>query len=120
MMKTLVLGIILFLLFSASGVSIAQPFGGHGVVSPPGEVTTGLVDGGFHFHGNPAEDHSIFESLEHDSYKYYALHGYEHLRSEKFGDLDRFRDTRYPKDQPDSRPSFDSFFGVKSYNPLKW
>ena len=120
MKKTVLVGIILFLIFLVPGDTLGQPFGGHGVVSPPGEATAGLVDGGLHFHGNPAEDHYMFESLEQDSYQYEALHGYEHYRSKELQSFDRFRDIQYPKDQPDSRPSSDSFFGVKSHNPLKW
>jgi hypothetical protein len=120
MKKALLLSIILFLLFSAPGVSKAQPFGEHGVVNPLGGITAGPVNGGLHFHSNPSEDHYAFESLEHHSYQYYALHGYEHYRGEELQHFDRFRDIQYPKDQPYSRPSFDSFFGVDSYNPLKW
>jgi hypothetical protein len=111
---------ILFLLLSAPGGSIAQPFGGHGLVNPLGGVTVGPVNGGVHFHGNPSEDHYAFESLEHDSYQYNALHGYEHYRSKELQRFDRFRDIRYPSYQPDYRPSSDSFFGVEYYNPLKW
>jgi hypothetical protein len=62
----------------------------------------------------------LFESLEHHSYQYHILHGYKHYRSKELGDLDRFRDLRYPKDQPEYRRGFDSFFGVKSYDALKW
>jgi len=120
MKKTLLLSVFLFLVCSAPGVSTAQPFGGHGVVSPPGETTAGLVDGGLHFHGNPAEDHSMFESLEQDSYQYEALHGYEHYKGKGLQNLDPFNDIRYPKEKPNSHPGFDSFFGVKPSNQLKW
>ena len=120
MNKTLLLSIILFLVCSAPGVSIAQPFGGHGVVSPAGEATAGLVDGGLHFHGNPAEDHYMFESLERHSYQYEALHGYEHYKGRELQNPDRFKDIRYPKQKPDSRPGSDSFFGAEYNNPLKW
>lgn len=118
MKKTLLLSTILFLLLSAPGVGEAQPFGGHDVVRPLGGITAGPVNGGLHFHGDPSEDHYAFESLEHHSYQYYALHGYKHCRGEELQNSDRFRDLRYPKDQPYSRPGFDSFFGVQSYNPL--
>ena len=122
MRKTLLLGIILslFLLLAVPGDTLGQPFGGHGVVSPFGEVTLGPADGGLHFHINPSEDHSMFESLEHDSYQYGALQGYEHYRSKELQSFDRFRDIQYPKYRPDYRPSFDSFFGVEYFNPLKW
>jgi len=120
MTKTLVFGIILFLLFSVPGDSLGQPFGGHSVVSPLGEVIGGPMNEGLHFHNNPAEDHYAFESLDRHSYQYEALHGYEHYRSKELQRFDRFNDIRYPNSQPDYRPRSDSFFGVKSYNPLKW
>ena len=120
MTRTLVFAIILFLLFSVPGDSLGQPFDGHSVVSPLGEVTAGPVNGGLHFHGNPSEDHYAFESLEHHSYQYYALHGYEHYKGKGLQNLDTFRDIQYPKEKPNSPPGSDSFFGVKSYNPLKW
>jgi len=120
MRKTFLVGMILFLIFLVPEDTLGESFGGHGVVSPLGEVTAGPVNGGLHFHSNPAEDHFIFESLERHSYQYEALHGYEHYRSKELQSFDRFRDIQYPKDQPDSRPSSDSFFGVRSYNPLKW
>jgi len=120
MKKTILLSMMLFLLFSAPGVSIAQPFDGHGLVNPLGGVTAGPVNGGLHFHGNPSEDHSAFESLEHDSYQYYALQGYEHYRSKELQRFDRFRDIQYPKNEPYYPSSLDSFFGVDCYNPLKW
>lgn len=120
MKKTLLLSLILFLLFSVPGDAIGQPFGGYGVVSPPGEATAGLVNGGVHFHGNPSEDHFIFESLEHHSYQYEALQGYEHYKRKDLQNLGRFKDVRYPKNEPYSPPSLDSFFGVESSNPLKW
>jgi len=118
MKKTLLLSIIFILLFSAPEVSNAQPFGGHGVVNPLGGISAGPVKGGLHFHGNPSEDHYAFESLERHSYQYEALHGYKHYRGEEPQRLDRFKDIQYPKDQPYSRPGFESFFGVESYNPL--
>ena len=120
MTKTLVFGIILFLLFSAPGDSLGQPFGGHGVVSPLGEATASPVNGGLHFHSNPADDHYMFESREQDSYQYEALHGYEHYNGKGLQNLDPFRDIRYPKEKPNSHLGSDSFFGVKPYNPLKW
>ena len=122
MLKTVLLEIILFffLLLSVPGDTLGQPFGGNGVASPRGEVTTGLVDGGLHFHGNPAEDHFLFESLEHHSYPYYALHRYEHYRSKELQSFDRFRDIQSPKNKPYHPSNFDRFFGFKSYNPLKW
>jgi hypothetical protein len=122
MKKTLLLGIILSLclLLWLPGDSSGQPFGGYGVVTPPGGATVGLVDGGLHFHGNPADDHSMFESLERDSYQYEALHGYEHIRSDKLKEVDRFKDVRNSTDRRDSRSSRESFFGVDSVNPLKW
>jgi len=120
MKKTILLSILLFLFFSAPGVSVGQPFDGRGPASILGGVTAGPVVGGPHFHINPSEDHYAFESLERHSYQYDALHGYEHYRSERPQRLDRFKDIQYPKDKPDDRPGFDSFFGVESYNPLKW
>jgi len=121
MKKTLLFGTILFLLLSAPGVSKAQPFGAHGPANPLRGVIVGPVNGGLHFHINPFEDHSAFESLEHDSYQYYALHGYEYYnRSEKLPRLDRFKDIQYPKNEPYIQPSSDSFFGVEYDNPLKW
>lgn len=119
MKKTLLLSIILLVLFSAPGVSQCQPFGGHSVVNPLGGITAGPVNGRPHFHGNPSEDHYAFESLERHSYQYEALHGYKHYRSEELQRLDRFKDIQYPKDQPYSRPDFERFLGVESYNPLK-
>ena len=120
MKRMLLLSIIYFLLFSAPGFSIAQPYARHGSVNPLGEVTTGRVDGRLHFHSDPSEDHYAFESLEHHSYQYYALHGYEHYKGKGLQNLDTFRDIQYPKEKPNSPPGSDSFFGVKSYNPLKW
>jgi hypothetical protein len=120
MKKTLLLGALLLLLFSAPRVCMAQPFGGLGFVNPLGGVSHGLGNGGFHFHINPAEDHYAFESLERHSYQYEALHGYEHIKSEKLQQFDRFKDMQYPKDQPENRSSYESFFGVESYNPLNW
>jgi len=119
MNKALLLGIIPFLIFLASGDSLGQPFGRHGVVSPLGQVTASPVNGELHFHSNPAEEHYAFESLEHHSYQYYALHGYEHYKAKGLRSLDPFRDIRYPKDKANSRPGSDSFFGVKSYDALK-
>src|SRR5512136_194331 len=120
MKKTLLLGAILFLLFSTPGVSVAQPFVGNPFANPLGGASPGLVNGGFHFHINPSDDHYAFESLERHSYQYEALHGYEHIKSDKLQQLDRFKDIQYPKDQPVTRSSYDSFFGVESYNPLDW
>lgn len=120
MNKAVMLSLMLVLLLSAPGITMAQPSSGHGVVSPAGEATTGLADGGLHFHDNPAEDHYMFESFERHSYQYEALHGYEHYRGDELKRLDRFEDIRYPKDKPDSRPSSDRFFGAEYHNPLKW
>jgi len=120
MTKTLVFGIILFLLFSAPGDSLGQPFAGHGITTRLGEVTAGPVNGGLHFHSNPSEDHFIIESLERHSYQYEALHGYEHYKGKGLQNLDPFNDIRYPKEKPNSHPGFDSFFGVKPSNQLKW
>jgi hypothetical protein len=120
MKKGILLSMVLFFVFSAPGVSAAQPFVGSGPANPLGGASPGLVNGGFHFHINPSDDHYAFESLERHTYQYEALHGYEHIKSEKLQQSDRFKDIQYPKDQPDTRPSSDSFFGVESYNPLKW
>jgi hypothetical protein len=117
MNRTLLFSVILFLLCSAPGVSTAQPLGGHGVVNPLGGAITGTANGGLHFHINPSEDHPMFESLERDTYQYYALHGYEHYRGKDLQQVDRFRDIQYPKNQPYYPSRFDSFFGVDSYNP---
>ncbi|MGE5842884.1 MAG: hypothetical protein ACM335_11430 [Deltaproteobacteria bacterium] len=118
--KTILFAAILFVLFSAPGVSTAQPFDGHVPIDQPGIASPGLLDGGFHFHTNPADDHYAFESLERDTYQYRALHGYKHNKGDELRRMDRFEDIRYPKNKPDSRPGSDSFFGVKSHNPLKW
>lgn len=120
MKKTILLSIVLFLLFSAPGVSIGQPFDGRGLANPLGGVTVGPVNGGHHFHINPSEDHYAFESLERHSYQYDALHGYEHYRGEELKRLDRFKDIQHSNDKPGYRPGSDSFFGVESYNPLNW
>ncbi len=120
MKKTLLLSVFLFLVCSAPGVSTAQPFGGHGVVNPLGGATVGLANGGVHFHSNPSEDHSILESLEHHSYQYDALHGYEHIRSKELQHFDRFRDIQYPKNEPYHPSSLGSFFGVEYDNPFRW
>jgi hypothetical protein len=120
MKRILLLGTIFFLLFLTPGVGMAQPFVGSGPANPLGGASPGLVNGGFHFHINPSDDHYAFESLERHSYQYEALHGYEQIKSERLQQFDRFKDIQYPKDQPDTRPSSDSFFGVESYNPLKW
>jgi hypothetical protein len=85
-----------------------------------GGTSPGLANGGFHFHTNPVDDHFAFESLDRHTYQYEALQGYEHIRREKLQEVERFKDIQYPKDQPESRSSSESFFGVKSYNPLKW
>jgi hypothetical protein len=120
MKKTLLLGAILFVLFLAPKVSIAQPYVASGSVSPLGGASPGLANGGFHFHINPSDDHFAFESLDRHTYQYEALHGYEHLKSDRLQQVDRFKDIQYPKDQPPTRYSYDSFFGVESYNPLDW
>jgi hypothetical protein len=120
MKKVLLLGTIFFLLFLTPRVGVAQPFVGSGPANPFGGASPGLVNGGFHFHINPSEDHYAFESLDRHSYQYEALHGYEHIKSEGLQHPDRFRDIQYPKDQADNRSSGESFFGVESYNPLKW
>jgi hypothetical protein len=118
---TLLLSMILFfLLFSAPEVSIAQPLGGNGFVNPLGGVPAGVVNGGFHFHINPLEDHPAYESLDKDSHQYYALHGYEHYRGKDLQQVDRFPDIQYPKHQPYIPFSSESFFGVEIDNPLKW
>jgi hypothetical protein len=120
MKKVLLLSTILFLLLLTPRVGMAQPFVGSGPAGPLGGASPGLVNGGFHFHINPSDDHAAFESLERHSYQYEALHGYEHLKSEGLQQVDRFKDIQSPKDQPDTRPSTDGFFGVESHNPLKW
>jgi hypothetical protein len=120
MKKTLLLSTVLFLVCSAPGVSIAQPLGGTTFVNPLVGTPPALVNGRFHFHITPLEDHPAFESLDKDSYQYHALHGYEHYRGKDLQQVDRFRDIQYPKDQPDYRSSYDSFFGVESSNPLRW
>jgi hypothetical protein len=120
MKRVLLLGTIFFLLFLTPRVGMVQPFVGSGPANPLGGASPGLVNGGFHFHINPSDDHAAFESLERHSYQYKALHGYEHIKSEGLQQVDRFKDIQSPKDQPDTRPSSDGFFGVESYNPLKW
>jgi hypothetical protein len=120
MKKTLLLGVILFVLFSAPKISMAQPYVGSGSVSPLGGASPGLTNGGFHFHINPSDDHFAFESLDRHRYQYEALQGYEHIKSEKLQQVDRFKDIQYPKDQPENRSAYESFFGVESYSPLKW
>jgi len=120
MKKILLVGTIFFLLFLTPKVGMAQPFVGSGSVNSFGGASPGLANGGFHFHINPLDDHYAFESLERHTYQYEALHGYEHIQSGGSQRPDRFKDIQYPKDQPDTRPSSDSFFGVESYNPLKW
>ena len=120
MKKTILLGAILVLLLSAPRVGIAQPLAGSGFVNPLYRGSPGLANGGFHFHINPLDDHSAYDSLDKDSYQYYALHGYEHYRGKDLQPVDRFPDIQYPKDQPDARSSYDTFFGVESYNPYKW
>ena len=112
--------ILLFLTVFAVGEAAAQPFGGTTFVNPLGGGPPALVNGGFHFHINPSEDHFAFESLERDSYQYYALHEYEDYKGKDLQQVDRFNDIQYPSYKPEYRPSFDSFFGVESYNPLKW
>ena len=42
------------------------------------------------------------------------------IRSKELQNFDRFRDIQYPKSEPYSPSSFDSFFGVEYQNPLKW
>jgi len=120
MKKGILVSMVLFFVFSAPGVGMAQPFVGSGSVNSFGGASPGLANGGFHFHINPLDDHYAFESLERHTYQYEALHGYEHIQSGGSQRPDRFKDIQYPKDQPDTRPSPDSFFGVESYNPLKW
>jgi hypothetical protein len=120
MKRVLLLSTIFFLLFLTPKGGMAQPFVGSGPANPFGGASPGLVNGGFHFHINPSEDHYAFESLERHSYQYEALHGYEHIRGEGLQQVDRIRDIQYPKDQPDYRPSYDSFFGVGYYDPYKW
>jgi hypothetical protein len=121
MKTTVVLGAILLLLPVLVPVdAAAQPFGGTTFANPLGGVPPALVNGGFHFHINPSEDHFAFESLERDSYQYYALHGYDHYTGKDLQQVGRFKDIQYPSYQPRYRSSLDSFFGVESYNPLKW
>ena len=50
MKKIILVSTILFLLFLAPGVSIAQPFGGHSFANPLGGIPAGPVNGGVHFH----------------------------------------------------------------------
>jgi hypothetical protein len=120
MKKILLIGTIFFLLFLTPRVGMAQTFVGSGPANPLGGASPGLVNGGFHFHINPADDHYAFESLDRHTYQYEALHGYEHIKSEKLQQVERFKDIQSPKDQPATRSSYDSFFGVESDNPLKW
>ena len=111
--------ILLFLLLLPAG-AMAQPVGGITYVNPLGGVPAGLVNGGFHFHINPLEDHPAYESLDKDSYQYYALHGYKHYRGKDLQPVDRFPDIQHPKLQPLNPPNSESFFGVEYHNPLKW
>jgi len=120
MKKAFLFGTIFFLLLLTPRVGMAQPFVGSGPANPLGGASPGLMNGGFHFHINPSDDHAAFESLERHSYQYEALHGYEHIKSEGLQQVDRFKDIQSPKEQRATRPSSDGFFGVESYNPLKW
>jgi hypothetical protein len=120
MKKAFLFGTIFFLLLLTPRVGMAQPFVGSGPANPLGGASPGLMNGGFHFHINPSDDHAAFESLERHSYQYEALHGYEHIKSEELQQVDRFKDIQSPKEQRATRPSSDGFFGVESYNPLKW
>jgi hypothetical protein len=120
MKKILLLGTIFFLLFLTPRVNMAQPFVGTGSASPFGGALPGLANGGFHFHINPTEDHYAFESLDRHTHQYEALRGYEHIKSEKLQQVDRFKDIQYPKNQPYSSSSDDSFFGVQTNSPLDW
>jgi hypothetical protein len=119
-MRRFLLVAIAVILFSVPRVGAAQSFVGGGSANPLGGTSPGLANGGFHFHTNPVDDHFAFESLDRHTYQYEALQGYEHIRREKLQEVERFKDIQYPKDQPESRSSSESFFGVKSYNPLKW
>jgi hypothetical protein len=119
MKKILLLGTFFFLMFLTPRVTTAQPFVGSGFVNPLSGASAGLVNGGFHSHINPLEDHPAYESLERDSYQYEALHGYEHTKSERLQHLHRFDDIQYPKDRPNPRSSYDTFFGFDYFNPLK-
>ena len=112
--------ILFFLLLSLPGSAMAQPLGGITYVNPLGGVPAGLVNGGFHFHINPVDDHPAYESLDKDSYQYYALHGYEHYKGKDLQQVDRFPDIQHPKLQPLNPPNSDSFFGVEIHNPLNW
>lgn len=109
--------VIVLLLLPTIG-SAQQGFVGSGPANPLGGASPGLVNGGFHFHINPLEDHFAFESLDRHTYQYEALHGYEHIQSKKLQQLDRFNDIQYPH-QPGPGSSNDSFFGVDYFNPLK-
>jgi hypothetical protein len=121
MKTTLVISLILFfMLFLVPGGASAQPFGGISYENPFGGAPAGMENGGFYFHINPLEDHPAYESLDKDSYQYYALQGYEHYRGKNLQKVDRFPDIQYPKKQPDAHSSYDTFFGVESYNPYKW
>ena len=120
MKKALLLSTILFLLFFIPGFVLSQPLGGKSPANPLWGASPGLANGGFHFHTNPVDDHFAFESLDRHTDQYEALQGYEHIRSEKLQQPDRFKDIQRPQDRPESRSSSESFFGVKSYNPLKW
>jgi hypothetical protein len=120
MRKRTLLSAIFFVLLLAPGVGVAQPLVGTGSVNPLGGATPGLANGGFHIHINPADDHFAFESLDRHTYPYEALHGYGHVKSDNLKQVDRFKDIQSPKDRPASRSSYDSFFGVESYNPLNW
>ena len=121
MKMNLLLSLILFFLLILVPVNtFAQPLGGIGYVNPLGGVQAGLVNGGFHFHINPLDDHAAYESFDKDSYQYEALHGYEHYKGKALQQVDRFPDIQYPKRQPYNPSSSDSFFGVEIFNPLNW
>jgi hypothetical protein len=121
MKTTLVISLMLFsMLLLVPEYTSAQPFSGFSYANPLGGVPAGMENGGFHFHINPLEDHPAYESLDKDSYQYYALHGYEHCKGKDLQKVDRFPDIQYPKKQPAARSSYDTFFGVESYNPYKW
>lgn len=117
MKKTVLLSIILFLLLSAPGVSIAQPFGNYGLGAPLEGVSIVPVKGGFYSHIGPHGHLYGFKSFQHPGYRCHGLHGYEHYRYKELHRLDRFRDIRYPRYRPYYYSPFDRSFGFGFLNP---
>ena len=74
MKKTFLLGMILFLLFSAPGVSIARPFDKHGLGDSFGNVSIVPVKGRFHSHIGTHGHSYGFRSFRHHGYRHHGFH----------------------------------------------